>query len=43
MEITKEKYEYAQPRIDALLLQVKENMPLDNRTDDGTHDCHRRC
>lgn len=30
MEKTKEKYEYAQPRIDALLPQITENMPMDD-------------
>lgn len=30
MEITKEKYEYAQARIDALLPQITENTPTDD-------------
>lgn len=30
MEITKEKYEYAQARIDALLPQITENTPMDD-------------
>lgn len=30
MEITKEKYEYAQSRIDALLPQITENTPMDD-------------
>lgn len=30
MEITKEKYEYAQARIDALLPQITENTPADD-------------
>lgn len=29
-EITKEKYEYAQARIDALLPQITENTPVDD-------------
>lgn len=30
MEITKEKYEFAQARIDALLPQITENTPIDD-------------
>ena len=30
MEITKEKYEYAQARIDALLPQIDENTPMND-------------
>lgn len=30
MDITKEKYEYAQARIDALLPQITENTPMDD-------------
>lgn len=30
MEITKEKYEYAQARIDALLPHINENTPMDD-------------
>lgn len=30
MEITNEKYEYAQARIDALLSQITENTPMDD-------------
>lgn len=30
MEISKEKYEYAQTRIDALLPHIAENTPMDN-------------
>ena len=30
MEVTKEKYEYAQARIDALLPQIDENTPMND-------------